>query len=468
MTVFDGASGLISARLDAATADRDNGGMSSPPPRWPGLPPLSELRSHLHPSDLRGLAQLALRGTLGVTGLAEKVQGNVYKTVAAPFGAAGRAFVDRAAGASGVKKNGITGLVYGSVKGLTRLTGGAVDTVLSQVASRTSVPASSPQREAMLAVLNGVLGDQLRDSSNPLTIAMSLRHEGQTLPLDKAALAQRLPQATGKILVLVHGLCMNDLQWRGEAAQTSGHDYATRLARELGYTPVYLHYNTGLHTSVNGGQFAALLEGLLQAWPQPVETLSLLTHSMGGLVARGACHSAAAGSLHWLKRLKHLIFLGTPHHGAPLEKVGNWVDTVLGSNPMTRPFAKIGQIRSAGITDLRYGNVLAGDGQNADRFKAAPDMRQPLPLPAGVACFAVAATLAAASAELSGPAQLKSKLAQTLGDGLVPLSSALGQHAEAGRSLDFPPDAQWIAFETGHIALLHSPAIHAHIRCWLA
>ena len=444
--------------------------MASTPPRWPNLPSLSELRSHLHPSDLQGLAQLTTSATLGITGLAEKVQGNVYKTVAAPFGAAGRAFVDKAAGASGVKKTGITGLVYAGVTGLTRLAGGAVDTVLSQVTSRTSPQASSPQREAVLAVLNGVLGDQLRDSRNPLTIAMSLRHDGQSLPLDKAALAQRLPQATGKILVLVHGLCMNDLQWRGEAAPASGYDYdyATRLARELGYTPIYLHYNTGLHTSVNGGQFAALLEGLIKAWPQEVQTLSLLTHSMGGLVARSACHSAAAGGLQWLGLLKHLIFLGTPHHGAPLEKVGNWVDTVLGGNPMTRPFAKIGQIRSAGITDLRYGNVLASDGQNADRFEAAPDMRQPLPLPAGVACFAVAATLAAASAELSGLAQLKGKLAQTLGDGLVPLSSALGQHAEAGRSLDFPPDAQWIAFETGHIALLHSPAVYAHIRRWLA
>ncbi len=455
--------------MDAAPTARDNGGMSSTPPRWPGIPPLSDLRSHLHPSDLQGLAQLATRGTLGVTGLVEKVQGNVYKTVAAPFGAAGRAFVDRAAGASGVKKAGITGLVYGSVKGLTRLAGGAVDTVLSQVATRTPVPASSPQREAMLAVFNGVLGDQLQEGSNPLAIAMSLRHQGQRLPLDKAALAQRLPQAAGKILVLVHGLCMNDLQWRGdETSLEGGHGYADRLARELGYTPVYLHYNTGLHTCVNGGQFAALLENLLKVWPVQVETLSLLTHSMGGLVARSACRSAAAGGLQWLGRLKHLVFLGTPHHGAPLEKVGNWVDTVLGSNPMTRPFAKIGQIRSAGITDLRYGNVLAGDGQNPDRFEAGPDTRPPLPLPAGVPCFALAATLAAASADLSGPAPLEGKLAQTLGDGLVPLSSALGQHAEAGRSLNFPPDAQWIAFETGHVALLHSPAVYAQVRRWLA
>ena len=185
-------------------------------------------------------------------------------------------------------------------------------------------------------------------------------------------------------------------------------------------------------------------------------------------MARSACHSAATGGLQWLGRLKHLIFLGTPHHGTPLEKVGNWVDTVLGSNPMTRPFAKIGQIRSAGITDLRYGHVLASDVQTLDRFESAPDTRQPLPLPPEVACFAVAATLAAASADLSGPAQLKGKLAQTLGDGLVPLSSALGQHAEAGRNLDFAPDAQSIAFETGHIALLHSPAVFGQIRRWLA
>ena len=436
--------------------------MSSPPPRWPSLPPLSELRSHLHPSDLKGLAQLAIRGTLGVTGLAEKVQGNVYKTVAAPFGAAGRAFVDRAAGASGVKKAGITGLVYGSVKGLTRLAGGAVDTVLSQVAARTSPPASSPQREAMLAVLNGVLGDQLLDTGNPLAITMTLRHEGQSLQLDKAALAQRLPQATGKILLLVHGLCMNDLQWRGEAAPASGHDHATRLARELGYTPVYLHYNSGLHTAVNGGQFAALLEGLINAWPQSVETLSLLTHSMGGLVARGACHSAAAGRLQWLGLLKHLIFLGTPHHGSPLEKVGNWVDTVLGSNPMTRPFAKIGQIRSAGITDLRYGNVLTSsclvNGKEIDRFEHSPDSREPLPLPAGVNCYAVAATKSSAANPVKDA---------LIGDGLVPLRSAFGQHDEARHCLNFPIENQWTAYATHHMDLLKRTEVTARVAGWL-
>lgn len=453
-------------RVDAAPGDRDNGRMTTPSPRRPGRAPLADWRRHLHLSDLRGLAQLATQGTLGITELVEKVQGNVYKAVAAPFGAAGQRFVDRTAGASGVRKRGITGLVYGSVKGVTRLAGGTVDALLSRVAPRPGPQASSPQREALLAALNGVLGDQLLDTANPLAIRMSLRHDGQSLPMDKVALAQHLPHATGKILLLVHGLCMNDLQWRAdspaEALPGHGRDYGEGLAQELGYTPVYLHYNTGLHTSVNGGQFAALLEQLLQVWPQEVEALSLLTHSMGGLVARSACHSAAAQGMDWPGRLRHLVFLGTPHHGAPLEKVGSWVDTVLGSNPLTRPFAKIGQIRSAGITDMRHGNVLPADWQGADRFAGGLDTRQPLPLPAGVACFAVAATLGAVPAAGGAPT-----LDAALGDGLVPLASALGQHADVARCLAFPADRQWVAAGTGHIALIHSLPVYQQLRRWL-
>jgi hypothetical protein len=435
---------------------------SSSPPPAPGRLSAARLRlpGWLHLSDIQGLAQLATRGTLGVTDIAEKVQGNVYKAVAAPFGQAGQKFVDREAGASGVRKTGITGLVYGSIRGVTRLAGGAVDSVLSRAAPRMTAKASSPQREAMLSALNGVLGDQLEDSANPLAITMGLRRDGLSLPLDKAALAARLPAATGKIVVLVHGLCMNDLQWRATAGR---HDLGEQLAQALGYTPVYLHYNTGLHTSVNGGQLATLLERLLQAWPQPVESVSLLTHSMGGLVARAACHSAAATGLLWPRQLKNLVCLGTPHHGAPLEKLGNWVDAALGSNPVTRPFAAIGQLRSAGITDLRYGHVLPADWQDADRFAAGPDGRQPVPLPQGVACFAVAATLGAVPAAGGG-----ARLDAALGDGLVPVASALGQHADPARSLAFPPERQWIAVDTGHIALMHSPQVAAQLLRWLA
>ena len=422
------------------------------------LDQLNKLPTYLHLSDIQGLSQLATQGVLGVTGLAESVQGNVYKAVAMPFGSIGSRFVDTAPGSSGVRSSGITGLVYGGIKGITRLAGGTVNAALTKAAplitDRFGAPTSSPEREAVLSGINGVLGDQLLATANPLTVNMSLRHKGKPLLLEKAALSQRLPHATGRLLLVLHGLCMNDLQWT-----SSQYNHADVLAKELGYTPVYLHYNTGLHTSINGQQFADLLEELLNSWPQPVEELSLLVHSMGGLVSRSACHAAEQRNMTWRGKLKNIVFLGTPHHGAPLERVGSWIDTTLGSNLVTRPFAAIGQIRSSGITDLRYGHVLASSWHGKDRFERSPDSRQPLPLPMGVNCFAVAATTS------SDASPLKDAL---IGDGLVPLRSALGQHDEAPHCLNFEPDKQWTAYSTSHLALLSRPEVGAQIARWLS
>lgn len=196
-----------------------------------------------------------------MAGLAENVHGHVYKTVASFLGPPGARFIDQAPGRCGVKPLGITGLVYGGIRGVTRLAGGTAHAVLSGMVPLAGEKASSRQREAMLAALNGVLGDHLRDTANPLAIGMCLRPEGRPLVLDKAALAGRLPGASAK--VLVHGLCMNDLQWHAQGA--AAQDHGPRLARELGYTPVYLRYNSGLHISDNGRELAGLLAQLLQA-----------------------------------------------------------------------------------------------------------------------------------------------------------------------------------------------------------
>ncbi|MES2051236.1 MAG: alpha/beta hydrolase [Pseudomonadota bacterium] len=419
------------------------------------------LPTWLHVSDIQGLAQLATQGVLGVTSVAEAVQGGIYKTVAAPFGLLGSRFVDGTPGATGIKPKGITSFVYGSVKAATRLAGGAADMLLSGAKPLAGQQSSSPQREATLSAINGVLGDQLLETANPLAITMSLRHEGKPLALDRAGITFALPRAGRKILVLAHGLCMNDLQWTsGSPHHKYGH--GEELAKALGYTPVYLHYNTGLHVSVNGKWMAGLLEQLVEAWPQPVEDITLLTHSMGGLVSRSACHVAEQGGMAWRKKLKNIIFLGTPHHGAPLERVGNWVDVLLGSNFITKPFAKIGHVRSSGITDLRYGDALgnlAGGGwADADRFEMAPDQREPLPLPAGVACFTVAATTSARAGDLQD---------RLLGDGLVPLASALGEHDQAHHALGFKPENQWVATSTNHMELLKKPEVTAQLLAWL-
>jgi hypothetical protein len=102
---------------------------------------------------------------------------------------------------------------------------------------------------------------------------------------------------------------------------------------------------------------------------------------MGGLVSRSAYYYGMAAGQAWPQQLRKLVFLGTPHHGALLERGGNWTNLCLGLSPYTAPFARLGKLRRAGITDLRYGNVLDEDRHGFDRFEHAADRRHPVPLP---------------------------------------------------------------------------------------
>lgn len=399
----------------------------------------------LRATDARGVARLATQATASVTDIAEGVHRSVLGSMGLPGG--------KAAG----RTRGLTGLVYQAIRAATRLVDAGLQAALLRLepfldrSSEADTATPPPEREAVLAALSGVMGDRLAADGNPLALPMELRQQGR--PLDLAAL-RASGQATGKLLLLVHGLCMNDLQW-----QHAGHDHGAYLAQALGYTPVYVRYNTGLHTSTNGRELAGRIETLLADWPVPVEEFTVLAHSMGGLVMRSACQQAADAGQQWLGRLDKLVFLGTPHHGAPLERAGNWVDVILGSTPWSRPFARLGQLRSAGITDLRYGHVQDADWQGHERFRKRPDTRQPLPLPAGVACFAVAATLA----------RQRSPLAERLlGDGLVPLASALGQHAQSEHSLVFGRSQQLVVYGTGHLQLLDNPRVTQQLVQWLA
>ena len=407
-------------------------------------------RSPLRASDLRGAVRLATDATAGLTDLVEAMHARIARVpgLVAP--------------AEGERAGGISGLVYKTVRGVTRLAGGSIDALLGlltpvlapQANPGDPNPPSIPQREAIIAALNGVLGDHLAASANPLATTMVFRRVGRPLVLERAALAAAIPDAGGSLLVLLHGLCMNDLQWSRE-----GHDHGAALARELGFTNVYLLCNSGLHISTNGQALALQLERLLEAWPRPVERLVLLGHSMGGLLARSALHYAMRARQRWPARLTDLVFLGTPHHGAPLERAGHWVDIVLGATPYAAPFARLGKVRSAGITDLRHGNLLDADWAGHDRFAHAADRRQHVPLPDGVRCYAAAAS----TGEQIG--DLKDRL---IGDGLVPLASALGRHRDPARTLAFAAQRQWVGCGMNHLDLLNRAEVLAQLRRWLA
>ncbi len=384
-----------------------------------------------HAADLHGVARLAFEATAGLVDVVERMHHTIQRRPW-PLG-------KPRAGST----RGITGFVYRTVRGSVRLIGRGIDASLAPVVELMPEGAAGPRRDALLAAINGVYGDYLARTANPLAIRMSVRHRGQPLDLADPGGSLRAaggPAPTARLLVLVHGLCMNDLQWRRD-----GHDHGEALAEALGCTPLYLRYNSGLRVADNGAEFAETLESLVAAWPFPVEEVTILGHSMGGLVARSACHYGEAKRHAWLGHLRKLVFLGTPHHGSPLERGGHGLDYLMSLSPYSAPLTRLGRSRSAGIRDLRHGAVIRGK-------------HRPVPLPAHVDCYAAGAMLG----------ERRGVVAQRLvGDGLVPLDSALGLHKDPAHSLGFPKSRQWIGSPMGHLELLSRPEVYRQLEAWL-
>ncbi len=406
--------------------------------------------------DLHGASKLVIDAVSGVTDIVEDMHKTI-STLAPPIGAA-------RSGPTG----GISGLVYRSVRGITRAVGAGLDVSLNRLAPLLNKQPLPPvAREATLSALNGVLGDYLHASGNSLAIPMGWRRDGralQLLPKDPAAktdpaqasaVASRLAadpsdtpadttagESTTKLVLLIHGLCMNDRQW-----SRAGHDHGQALV-SLGYTPIYLRYNSGLKVANNGRQLAAEIDALLAAWPQPVDEIVLLGHSMGGLVARSAIHYGAEAKHDWLSKLNTLICLGTPHLGSPLERAGNKVDMLLGFSPYSAPFARLGMIRSAGIQDLRHGRVI-DDEHDAAAVATLPDH---------VDVYMLAASKQAAEDIGKRPS----------GDGLVPVDSALALGPDPSREMRLPASNRATVYAHDHFDLLGSAEVARHLHRWLS
>lgn len=390
--------------------------------------------------DLRGVGRLTADGVVEATNVVE----SVHRTIST-FGGL--------LGPRGPQSSpGITGLVYGSIRGVADLVGAGVDSALRPLGALAGGEGASPGRDTAVAVLNGVVGDHLAETDNPLAIEMEFRWDGETADPYDAAFRETVRAADGRIGLMLHGSCTDEHQWTW-----SGQDHGAALSRDHGYVPVYLRYNSGLHISENGAELSERLESFVEALPGTVD-LSFVGHSMGGLVARSACHYGEVSDHHWLERLENLVCIGSPHHGAPLERYGNWIDNALELTAYTAPFARLGKLRSAGVTDLRFGNLLRQDWRGRDRFEWSDDPRQPVPLPEGVDCYAIAAVMDQEAGVVS------SKLP---GDGLVPLESALGHHDNPELEVGFPEAHQEVFRNMGHLELLDDPDVYDELATWL-
>lgn len=299
----------------------------------------------------------------------------------------------------------------------------------------------SPGGRFLSGAVNGLIGDQLRADADPVYFDLAVRHEGREVPPRRAALAAAYPRATGKVVVFVHGLCeVEDVWWRPECPrgeEPRRRSYGDRLA-EQGWTPVYLRVNTGLPVGENGAALSALLQRLAEEWPVEVDRLALVGHSMGGLVVRAAGAVSSDRSRSWTDLVTDVVCLGTPHLGAPLERVVERGVRALGRLPEAAPFGRILEFRSVGILDLRHG--LSPDVQNL------PHARYRL----------VGATL---SRRPDGPGS------GTLGDLLVPFASAMGRGRDGTEMF---PGAETLHVRGDHFDLLNHARVHAALGEWLA
>jgi pimeloyl-ACP methyl ester carboxylesterase len=281
---------------------------------------------------------------------------------------------------------------------------------------------------------------------------MQLRNAQHRLQMDSAALSAAIPRASPHIVILAHGLTLSELCWNRGGKACIG----SRLQEELGYTSLYLRYNTGRHISTNGREFAQLLQQLCDAWPVPVKSVSLVGHSMGGLVIRSACWYAEQLNHAWLTQLRRVVCLGTPHHGSPLERAGHVLDSAMQKTPFIAPLA-FGKHRSAGIQDLRHGNLLDEDWQDIPAHKARLDNRRPVPLLPHVDYYLAAATVGAHRRDPKGT---------LFGDLLVRVGSAVGSHKNSAKKLPIKAQNCVVFHEKNHLDLLDDERVHQKLLGW--
>jgi pimeloyl-ACP methyl ester carboxylesterase len=308
-----------------------------------------------------------------------------------------------------------------------------------------------------LGALNGAIGDALATGGSALALSMSLRLRGRDVETDRDSLAEAFPQATGRLAVFVHGLSETDDAWRfrRRGAGPRG-TYGSRMRDDFGFTPLYVRYNTGLHISDNGRQLARMLEDVVAGWPTEVREIVLVGHSMGGLVARSACHYGHADEHAWIKPLRHVFCLGTPHLGAPLEKATNALGWALARLPETRPMAKIVNRRSVGIKDLRFGSCAEEDWCDCEPDEFLRDRCREVPFLETATYYFVGATLSREPAGALGAA---------VGDLLVRFPSASGKGRR--RQVPFEVDNGCHLGGLTHFDLLNHVAVYERIHAWL-
>ena len=159
----------------------------------------------------------------------------------------------------------------------------------------------------------------------------------------------------------------------------------------------------------------------------------------------------------WVKHVRKVVSLGSPHMGAPLEQAVHYAAFGLSRLPETRMMGAFLRRRSSGIRDLRQGSLVDADWRERDPEALRAEACEEVPLLEGATHCFVSATVTRSP---------RHPLGRMVGDTLVLAPSASGRSRT--RKLGFEAEFGLHVGATHHIALLNHPAVYEKLQAWLA
>lgn len=399
------------------------------------------------PDETRALSRLYFEEVARAIGGLGGVHRGIAERVFAAVGPVGRP--------AQIAHDALSAGVYGGIRGAASLVGLGADSAISRrPPPQDGRPVSThPRGSTLLGILNGLSGDELEREASDLQEPMAARVNHRAVACQPEALRAAFPTIRPRIAVFLHGLMETEGSWELGGGPT----YGDRLQDDLDLTAVQVRFNSGRHISDNGRSLAELLEGLVDAWPVEVEEIALVGHSMGGLVVRSACFSGVDAGHRWPRHVRHVVHLGTPHMGAPLEQAVHYASAGLHALPETRPFANFLRRRSAGIRDLRQGSLVDEDWRDRDPNVLRAEAVREVPLHEGATHCFVSATVTRSPGH---------PLGRLIGDWLVLQPSASGRSRT--RRIAFEEEHGMHLGGATHFALLNHSEVYERLRGWLA
>ena len=95
------------------------------------------------------------------------------------------------------------------------------------------------------------------------------------------------------------------------------------------YTPVVLATTAACTSPTTAAGSPGCFEELYEAWPELVEEITLIGHSIGGLIFRSACHYAVDSGQHSVRDVRHVFYSVPPTSARPssapsTQRRGRW------------------------------------------------------------------------------------------------------------------------------------------------